>query len=89
MDITVHDFQWEEWKTLIIGTEEDTMDFGFLTYYRPNNDWEQLMSVVEKIESLQDEYQGRFGVHIVSNTCTIQSLGQTKKFQILLITLMM
>jgi len=35
--------------------------------------WGWLMSAVEKIESLEDPYHGRFGVHIVSNSCSIQS----------------
>jgi hypothetical protein len=35
--------------------------------------WDWLMSVVEKIEFIKDNYHGRFGVHISSNTCTIQS----------------
>lgn len=35
--------------------------------------WEWLMVVVEAVEVIKDEYQGRFGVHIVSNSCTIQS----------------
>lgn len=39
----------------------------------PFKSWAFLMPVVEKIESIKDEYHGRFDVHIVSNTCTIQS----------------
>jgi len=38
--------------------------------YATNWDW--LMSAIEKIESIYDEYHGYFGVHIVSNSCTIQ-----------------
>jgi len=38
-----------------------------------NQSWDWMMPVVEKIESIKDEYHGRFGVHIVSNTCTIQA----------------
>lgn len=41
-----------------------------VNYY---SDWNYLMNVIEKIESIKDDYQGMFGVHIVSNTCNIQS----------------
>jgi len=34
--------------------------------------WKWLMTVVEKIESIKDDYHGYFGVHINSNNCTIQ-----------------
>ncbi len=35
--------------------------------------WNWLMPVVEKIESIKDTYHGYFGVHIISNNCTIQA----------------
>lgn len=38
-----------------------------------HSDWNWLMEVVEKIESIKDSYHGRFGVYISSNSCTIQS----------------
>jgi len=41
--------------------------------YEFHSSWDWLMPVVEKIESIKDEYHGRFGVHISSNTCTIQA----------------
>ena len=34
--------------------------------------WNWLMKVVEKIESLKDTHHGYFGVHISSNSCSIQ-----------------
>lgn len=34
--------------------------------------WDFLISIVEKIESIWHEDHGYFGVHISSNTCTIQ-----------------
>lgn len=37
-----------------------------------NDRWEWLMPVVERIESLYDEHHGYFGVHISSNSCSIQ-----------------
>ena len=41
--------------------------------YQYDIDWNWLMKVVEKIESVKDSYHGRFGVYISSNSCTIQS----------------
>lgn len=37
-----------------------------------HEDWNQLMAVVEKIESINDDFHGYFGVHVNSNGCTIQ-----------------
>lgn len=34
--------------------------------------WGWLMGVVEKIESIHDDFHGYFGVYISGNTCTIQ-----------------
>lgn len=34
--------------------------------------WNWLMTLVEKVESIKDETHGYFGVHISSNSCTIQ-----------------
>ena len=41
-----------------------------LRYY---NSWDWLMEAVEKIESIACPLNGRFGVYISSNSCTIQS----------------
>lgn len=38
-----------------------------------HSSWDWLMPVVEKIESIKDDYHGYFGVHITSNHCTIQA----------------
>lgn len=38
--------------------------------YHENWDW--LMPVIEKIESIYDDFHGYFGVYISSNSCTIQ-----------------
>ena len=40
-----------------------------LRYY---NEWNWIMPVVEKIESIKDKHHGYFGVYINSNSCTIQ-----------------
>lgn len=37
-----------------------------------HNNWENLMKLVERVEGIKDEFHGHFGVHIVSNGCTIQ-----------------
>lgn len=39
---------------------------------RYHNDWNWLIPVVEKIESIKDKHHGYFGVYINSNSCTIQ-----------------
>lgn len=36
-----------------------------------HSSWDWLMPVVEKIEAMQTEFDGYFGVHICSNGCTI------------------
>ena len=47
------------------------MDF-FPTRLPEVLDWSIIMQIVEKIESLETEFDGRFGVYISSNSCTIQ-----------------
>lgn len=37
-----------------------------------HSDWNWIMKVVEAIEKIHDEFHGYFGVHIISNSCTIQ-----------------
>lgn len=41
-------------------------------YNKYHSDWNILMSVVEKIETLSTEKDGKFGVYIYSNHCVIQ-----------------
>lgn len=43
--------------------------------------WDQIMPVVEKIESLKDPHHGRFQVHISSNSCVIQGTNLWKSIQ--------
>lgn len=43
----------------------------YMSYHLLWDTW--LMPVVERIEAIKDSYHGHFGVHIVSNTCCIQS----------------
>jgi hypothetical protein len=55
-----------------IRTYEATEDELYLDL-RFHKSWKKLMPVVEKIELIKDPYHGHFGVHIVSNSCSIQS----------------
>ena len=43
-----------------------------------HSSWDWLMPVVEKIESIHDKHHGYFGVHISSNTCSIQGTNLWK-----------
>ena len=40
--------------------------------FKFHSSWIWLMPVVEKIESIHDDFHGYFGVHICSNSCVIQ-----------------
>jgi hypothetical protein len=44
-----------------------------LREFNYHSDWNILIPVVEKIESIKYPYHGRFGIYISSNSCTIQS----------------
>lgn len=48
---------------------DNYLTIGDLQY---NTSWDWLMPVVEKIESIWDDFHGYFGVHISSNSCCIQ-----------------
>lgn len=41
--------------------------------FKYHTSWDWLIPVVEKIEAIEDNYHGHFGVHICSNGCTIQA----------------
>ncbi len=43
--------------------------------------WHLLMPVVEKIESIHDSHHGYFGVHISSNSCSIQGTNLHRDIQ--------
>lgn len=49
---------WEGWYT-------ESLEY--------HSSWDWLMTVVEKIELIEDDQYGRFEVHIYSNVCCIQS----------------
>ena len=48
----------------------DFMEYPLVFSY--DKRWHMLIQVVEKIESIWDDFHGYFGVYISSNSCTIQ-----------------
>ncbi len=44
----------------------------FVQNSKYHTNWQWLIPVVEKIESIHDDFHGYFGVHITSNSCAIQ-----------------
>jgi hypothetical protein len=57
---------------LFMSYDRDSFDEKVKELFKYHSSWEQLMPVVEKIESIQDEFHGYFLVAIASNGCTIQ-----------------
>jgi hypothetical protein len=55
------------WNHPIIDGAKTENDFDYAS------NWNSLMEVVEKIESIRDEEYGKFSVSIRSNTCDIHS----------------
>jgi hypothetical protein len=58
----------------------DWVDIGIrrINYDR---DWNELMKVVEKIESIENKHHGYFQVHIHSNSCDIQGTNLWKAIE--------
>lgn len=83
----------EEGNKLIadfMGARADTygkwfIDHKFLGYeakdFQYHTSWDWLMPVVEKIESIYNEHHGYFGVHISSNSCSIQGTNLHKAIE--------
>jgi hypothetical protein len=59
------------WNPNVPKTKNDCFHH-FIQYAEYHTNWQWLMPVVEKIESIHSEHHGYFGVHISSNGCTIQ-----------------
>ena len=63
--------EWSEddWEELDLGYPaiEDVSQLQF------DNNWNHLMFLIDRIETLETEFDGRFGVYIHSNCCSIQS----------------
>jgi hypothetical protein len=45
---------------------------GYNHFYPYFDNWNWIMQVINKIETIHDDFHGYFGVHINSNSCTIQ-----------------
>jgi hypothetical protein len=77
MDIPVSEFHWKDWVSLIIGNEDDAMDYANLTYYTPNSNWNQLFPVLEKIEALGYKWEIGMGHYQESRLhyCTMTRVG--------------
>ena len=56
-----------------------TFAFSWINDLKYHSSWDWLMPVVEKIESIKDDYHGKFQVFINSNQCVIQSINIFKK----------
>lgn len=52
--------------------KKDTDEYIDSSNFNFDSDWNYLMKVVTKIESIEDEHDGHYGVYISSNSCTIQ-----------------
>ncbi len=53
--------------------EKEASEWGYSTYsLKFHCLWDWLIPVVEKIESIHSNHHGYFGVHISSNSCSIQ-----------------
>lgn len=53
---------------------DDTDDIAVILDLGYHDDWNKLMIVKDFIENLPDDpFHGKFGVHIYSNSCTIQA----------------
>lgn len=67
-----------EWKD-----EDGNQHYSSATrkHFDCHKDWNLLMTVVERIESIHDKHHGYFGVHISSNTCSIQGTNLWKSLK--------
>jgi hypothetical protein len=53
-------------------SENEHIDKYEMNHLRYHDLWSVLMPVVDRIESMHDDFHGYFGVHISSNSCCIQ-----------------
>lgn len=68
-------WEWDEGDIVTLDGQE-VSDYNNEPFYSleglPFYEWNWLIPVVEKIESIEDEHHGHFGVWINSNNCHIQ-----------------
>jgi len=64
----------------IFYTEESCFN-AFIRNAEYHTNWNWLMEVVEKIETIESPHHGHFGVHISSNGCDIQGTNLWKDIQ--------
>jgi len=73
LKINVAEFKWKDNDTLLVYCDEEGWyDYRELECFIPDHQWDILMQVIDKIESLYDKHHGHFQVIIAGNTCTIQ-----------------
>jgi hypothetical protein len=63
---------------VILGPSGEINTESFLNnrFYDPENNWEQLMEIVEKVETLRDKEYLSFTVVMSDNTCRVDNLNQ-------------
>lgn len=66
-DYDVYGYAFKEFPTKHSGKWWDAKALQY------HSSWDWLMPVVEKIEEIEDEHHGHFGVYINSNGCSIQA----------------
>jgi hypothetical protein len=75
MDIQVTEITWKGWTHLILGDENAAMDYGNITYYKPDADWNQLMLVLERIEAKGHRWEIGMGSTLPYHYCRIWAAG--------------
>jgi len=69
MGIFVESFEWNEFISLVVCDEDGDYEIDEdLQHYDPSRKWDDLMPIVEKIESL---HGGNFSFFIVKDQCDI------------------
>ena len=70
MNTEVHIFQWNDKQSLVLGSKED-FNFRYMQHYEPEKDWNDLIPVVEKIESLGCIVEISFSLGTVCKICQV------------------
>jgi hypothetical protein len=71
------EWEWEEGEIVTLNgdevSDENNEPYFSLERLPFKSDWNWLMTVIEKIESIKDNHHGYFAVCVSSNTCSIQA----------------